>query len=132
MGPEMSQETEHLKLLAIFHYIVGGVAIAFSFFPVFHLLFGLAMVAGYLEEPGSLIMGWVMVMFAVGLIVLGWLYALGMILAGRFLRRHRNYIYCLVMACLSLFFTPIGTVLGIFTLVVLAQASVREMFQQTS
>jgi uncharacterized membrane protein YuzA (DUF378 family) len=30
----MNQDAEHLRLLSIFHYIVGGLAALFSFFPL--------------------------------------------------------------------------------------------------
>jgi hypothetical protein len=32
----VSQDLEHLKLLSIFHYVVGGMAAMFSLFPVIH------------------------------------------------------------------------------------------------
>ena len=37
----MNQDEEHLNLLSIFHYVAGGLAGLFAFFPIFHLIFGL-------------------------------------------------------------------------------------------
>ena len=39
----MSQDEEHLRLLSIFHYIVGGLAVLFSFFPLIYAGFGVLM-----------------------------------------------------------------------------------------
>jgi hypothetical protein len=34
-------DQEYLKLLAIFHYVVGGIIIAFSSLFIFHVVFGI-------------------------------------------------------------------------------------------
>jgi hypothetical protein len=40
----MTQDEDHLKLLSIFHYVVGGLAGLFALLPIFHLVIGLVMV----------------------------------------------------------------------------------------
>ena len=42
----MDQDSEHLKMLALFHYIVGGLAALFACFPIIHLVLGIAMLTG--------------------------------------------------------------------------------------
>ena len=37
---EMNQDTEHLRLLAIFHYVVAGLAALFSLFPLLYTTVG--------------------------------------------------------------------------------------------
>ena len=37
-------DQEHLRLLSIFHFIVGGLTMAFACLPLIHLGFGLAIV----------------------------------------------------------------------------------------
>ena len=37
----MTQDEEHLRMLSIFHYIVGGLAGLFALIPIVYLLFGL-------------------------------------------------------------------------------------------
>ena len=54
-----------------------------------------------------------------------------MALAGRYLTQHRSYIFCLVMAALSCAFFPFGTVLGVFTIVLLQKDAVRQLFDRT-
>ena len=54
---------------------------------------------------------------------------MAVILAGRFLARRTHYMYCLIVAGIECLFTPFGTVLGVFTIVVLVQPAVKAIFQ---
>jgi hypothetical protein len=47
----VNQDAEHLQLLAIFHYVVGGLAALFSFFPLFYSVIG-GVVLYAAEHPG--------------------------------------------------------------------------------
>ena len=38
---DMNQDAEHLKLLSIFHYVVGGLLGCCACIPIFHLIFGI-------------------------------------------------------------------------------------------
>ena len=49
-------------------------------------------------------------------------------IAGRRLAGHRSYTFCLVIAGIECAFSPFGTVLGVFTIVVLIRPSVKERF----
>lgn len=46
----------------------------------------------------------------------------------RFLSRRRHHVFCLVIAGIECLVMPFGTVLGVFTIIVLTKESVREMF----
>ena len=37
---KMNQDSEHLRLLAIFHYVVSGLAVLFSLFPLIYTTIG--------------------------------------------------------------------------------------------
>jgi hypothetical protein len=129
----MNDDAQHLDLLSIFHYIVGGLAFLFSFFPVFHLWMGIMMVTGtFSEESGSdnvpVAFGWFFIVVALGAILIGLTYAICTILAGRYLKRRERHTFCLVMAAISCIFFPFGTVLGIFTILVLSRPSVKALF----
>ena len=41
----MNQDSEHLRLLSIFHYVVAGVAAFCSFFPLLYTVMGFVFVA---------------------------------------------------------------------------------------
>ena len=133
----MNQDLEHLRLLSIFHYIVAGMGAFFACFPIFHLTFGLVM----LFAPDALgpkpppdmplrVVGGLLVGIAATIILVGWSVAFCVFLAGRNLARQRRYIFCLVMAAILCLFMPFGTVLGVFTIIVLMRPSVKPLFEQ--
>ncbi len=130
----MSQDEEHLKLLSIFHYVAGGLTGFFSCIPIVHLIIGIVMlVAGIAGAPDDeklpfLIVGFVFT-FVAGLAILyGWALAICMIVSGRRLGQRRSYKFCFVIACISCLFMPYGTVLGVFTIIVLVRPTVKELF----
>ncbi len=132
----MNQDAEHLRLLSIFHYVVAGLVALFACFPVCHVVFGLvtAFSPNVLEHipeaqpEGLRIIGLFFAIVASVFILFGWAMAFCIFLAGRYLHQCRHYTFCLVMAGIMCMFIPFGTVLGVFTIIVLMRPSVKEMF----
>lgn len=124
------QDLEHLRLLSIFHYVVAAITALFSLFPMIHLVIGIGLVTGRMEgtDPSAKLAGWFFVAIACVLIFCGLLLAGFIAYAGRCLSRRRRYTLCMVVAALSCMMMPFGTVLGVFTLVVLTRPSVRSLF----
>jgi hypothetical protein len=60
--------------------------------------------------------------------VAGVSFAVCLVQAGRALMQRRRYTFCLVIGGLSCILMPFGTVLGVFTILVLVRPSVRELF----
>ncbi len=129
----MKRDEEHLQLLSIFHYVVAGLAGLFACFPIIHLILGLVFlfashhVTGNGEPPPAFI-GWIFVILAVTFITLGWILAALILTTGRFLARRKHYQFCLVMAGIECLFMPFGTVLGVFTILVLVRETVKPLF----
>lgn len=73
--------------------------------------------------------GYMFITIAVFAISIGWIYAIAVILSGRFLARRMNYTFCFIMACVECIFLPMGTVLGVLTLLVLTRPSVKMRFR---
>ncbi len=135
MSDNSEQDLEHLRTLAICHYVCAGVLCFFSFFPVIHLAVGILAVSGKLDMDSGgppPWFGWVFIGVAVIAIVMGLTMSCCVALAGRRLSQHRSHTFCLVVAGLSCTFMPLGTVLGVFTLVVLTRPSVKTLFKQQS
>jgi hypothetical protein len=129
----VNQDEQQLKLLSIFHYIVGGIIALFSLFPIFHLVFGIVMIVSpdTFESGGEgppAFIGWLLALIGGTIILVGLVFATCVILAGRFLSLRRYYTYCFVMACIQCLFIPFGTVLGVFTIIVLMRESVKQIF----
>ena len=135
MTTTMTSETKtHLKLLSLFHYIVGGLMIFFYSFPIIHIFIGSMIVSGTMsagasDGPPDQI-GWLFIAVGVAIVAFGWTLGATVIYAGRCLRSRKRWLFCLVVACLSMFFMPMGTVLGIFTVIVLVKEEVKEAFMR--
>jgi len=126
----MSQDSEHLKLLAIFHYVVAGITALFACIPFLHFFMGLALATGIFPDtdPEAQPIGIFIMVFAGLFIVAGWTLAALIAYAGRNLQTRRRYTFCLVMAGVECIFMPFGTVLGVFTIIVLMRDSVKLLF----
>jgi hypothetical protein len=126
-----NQDLDHLRLLSIFHYVVAGVIALFSLFPVIHLAMGLFILFGGFadEEPvPARLIGALFVAFPLVIIACGMTLAICVALAGRYLARRRKYLFCMVVAGIECMFMPFGTVLGVFTIIVLMRDSVKTRF----
>jgi hypothetical protein len=131
----MNKDEEHLRLLSVFHYVAGGLAGVFALFPVIHLTLGLVMIfapdkMGPNGPPAAI--GWIFVAIACAVMLAGLAVAALMIANGVCLARRRRYTFCLIAAGVSCIFMPIGTVLGVFTIIVLMRPAVRELFGAAS
>ena len=131
----MDQDQEHLRLLSIFHYVVAGMIALFACFPILHLIVGIvflvapgAMSGGNGPGPPPLLFGLLFTVIPAMFILAGWGLAVVVFLGGRNLARRRHYIFCLVAAAISCLFMPFGTVLGVFTIIVLSRPSVKALF----
>ena len=124
----MDQDQEHLRLLSVFHYVVAGLATIFSCFLILHIAMGIAMVTGVLDGGPPRMFGWLFVVLPGIFMLLGWAFAVCLFAAGRCLAARKHYTFCLVMGAISCLFMPFGTVLGVFTIIVLMRPSVVELF----
>jgi hypothetical protein len=130
----MNHDTERLQLLAIFHYVVAGVAALCSFFPLLYSVMG-----GFLlyaaqhpgpnnQEPPPAFLGWIFIAVGAVFFLVGIAMAICILIAGRCLSRRKAYSFTLVMACVECLFVPFGTILGVFTIVALSRESVKALF----
>lgn len=136
MVEAVNQDSEHLRLLSIFHYVVGALGGLFSCVFIIHLVIGIiALVSPQVmaDKAGHVpphFFGWIFIVVGSVALLFGWGYAACMIMAGRSLARRKRYIFCMVMAGLSCLFVPFGTLLGVFTIIVLSRPAVKEIFGQ--
>ena len=131
----MNQDTEHLRLLAIFHYVVAGLAALFSVFPLIYTTVGaiFIFVARHgTPKPGEELppefLGWIFVGIGSFLFLLGIAMAICILIAGRSLALRKRYSFALAVACVECLFVPFGTILGVFTIVALSRESVKALF----
>jgi len=127
----MNKDLQHLKLLSVFYYIVGALIAFLSCFALIYLIVGIVFVAAPPpsrgEPPPAL--GWIFIVLSSGVMLLGWTWAVALMFAGWFLGRCRHYLYCLVLGCSTLLFQPLGTILGVFTIIILIRPNVKRLFE---
>lgn len=127
-------DNEHLKLLSIFYYVSGGSTAFFALFPLIYVLLGIMFVAMPFDmaadgdAPPEFI-GWLFVI--IGSLVSFALAAIAIlkIYAGRCIAKRKRKVFCYVMAVISCFGIPYGTLLGVFTFIVLSRKSVSALFE---
>ena len=130
----MPEETdrEHLRLLSIFHYVVGGLCGLFACVFILHIVIGILALTdphGFADNGGPpRFVGLIFLVVGSFALLLGWTAAALIIAAGRCLAKRRHYAFCFVVAAISCAFMPFGTVLGVFTIVVLTRDSVKVLF----
>lgn len=147
----VDQTEEHIRLLTVFHYVLAGLLFVCSFLPIFHLGMGIfflvgdfspefsgdvngdgvdEVISGGEQMPKEMqrFMGLMFTifpaLFMLGLATL----AVFTLVAGRKLAKRESHTFCMVIAGILCAFAPLGTVLGIFTIIVLMRPQARVLF----
>jgi len=123
-----------LGYLKIAHYVVGGFGMLFGCFPLMHVAVGVMFVTNGAEfsevdgSPPPPEIGWIFVVIGLVLFLLLQAAAIATIVSGRFLGKRKNYTFSFVVACILCVFVPVGTILGVFTLIVLTKDPVKKLY----
>lgn len=130
----VSSDRDTLHLLAIFHFVLAGFIALMACIPLIHLTGGVFMIFGGVaeQEPGLSVAGGFFALFAGAIILVGWGIAYLVFRAGKSLDRQENYQQCLVAAAILCLFMPFGTILGVFTLVMLNNDNIKMLFREYS
>ena len=137
MSPVMvNQDEEHLRLLSIVHYVMGGMMGFFACFGLIYVVLGVmflfmptqAFGPGPGQPPPPAAMGAIFLVLGSVITVLGWSFAALVIYAGRCIAKRKSWVFCLVMACIQCLWVPFGTVLGVFTIIALMRSTVQALF----
>ena len=134
---ERDQDVEHIKILSVCYYVDAGLTALSACVPVFHLFIGAAMLSGGFgsasvpahEREMMQLMGGLFVGIASLVILLGWLMAVLNFVVARKIVRRESRILCLVVAGINCLNMPLGTVLGVFTFIVLGRPQVVQSFE---
>ncbi len=142
MRGDWDRDREHLNLLGIFHYVVAGIllcpcAYGLAYAGMGGLFSSMAQELGQQTPnapPEELVesMGMFVSIFGGG-ISLASLTLMGCgVYAGYCLQKQKKRVFCVVTAALLLLFIPLGTILGVFTLIVLGRPTVLDLFEGRS
>ncbi len=128
-------DLEHLRWLSIGYYVFAGLATLGSCFGLIYLGMGIVFMtnpqamASPNQPPPPPFMGGMFAALGVGFMAFAWSLAVVAFLSARWLGSHRYWLFCVIVSCVSMLCQPLGTILGIFTLIVLLRPSVRALFQ---
>jgi hypothetical protein len=137
MRDQRKVDAEHLKLLAVFHFVLAGLAVVGLGFLCLHWFFMNSFFgnpemwkdakAGAPVPPPKEFFAIFKWFYAVmGVFIVGG--GLAALISGFCLLRRRARLFSLVVAGISCLGFPFGTALGVFTLVVLLRESVAEEY----
>lgn len=126
-------DEEHLKLLPVFYWTLGGVSALVALYGFVYIGMGaifatVPMDSTMQEGAPPAFIGWFFIAMGVGFLAAFGLVAALQILTGFSLRARRRRTLCLVTAGISCLFVPFGTVLGVFTFIALLRPSVAALF----
>jgi len=142
--PIPSKDAEHLRTLVICHYIKAGLTLMMSaFIPLHYALMRMAFTnpeftkgmkeAGKNGQPMPFDPQQFFALFQ-------WLYVIGgvfmlaaiilTVMSGRFIQRRVNRTFSIVVSGFLCLFFPFGTILGIFTIIVLTKESVMRLYDE--
>jgi hypothetical protein len=129
--PVTRNDVSHLKVLSICYYVYAGLQAVGGGFALLYIAFGAMFLAEPPGRPGQAPppeLGWLFIGVGAFVALFSWTIAALMVCGGYHLARRRRYTLCLVLAGIACIGVPLGTVLGVFTFLVLARPSVREAF----
>jgi hypothetical protein len=131
-------DEEHLRLLALFHYISGALTIAFASLFIFHLMFivfamnnpeifGVPQGSEEFEVMPQQLLG-IFAAFIGSIVIGGIIYGIVQIVSGRFISRRHYRTFSFIAVFPNILLIPYGTLLAIFTLIVLERPSVKALY----
>jgi hypothetical protein len=128
-----NRDSEHLRLLSIFHYIAGGLLAFVGCFAIIYIVLGAVIASGRLPSnngaPAPTAVGFLFIAIGIFGLLFAWGLATCLFLSGRFMAARRRLTFSIVIAAISCLQIPFGTVLGVFTLIVLSRQSVKAMYE---
>jgi hypothetical protein len=139
MNEPNKKDVEHLRQLSIFHFTAAGLALAGLLFLAGHYaimssVFNDPAVMAKMNKDSNLpanffhMFIWFYVVFGTFVIVSG----IANVISAIFLRQRRHRTFSFIVAGLNCLHMPLGTVLGVFTFVVLGRESVIQMYEAKS
>jgi hypothetical protein len=128
-------DADHLNLLAIFHFVGAGLALVgilflLAHFALMHTIFDNPKLwenqrQGPPPAEFFAVFKWFYLVMGVWFLVSGILN----VISGCCLRARKHRTFSLVVAGINCVHLPLGTVLGVFTIIVLIRDSVRELYE---
>lgn len=132
------KDRKHINILSVLHYALAAPLII-GFTPLSILVFLLVRHfinnvgnPDYVANPSEALTSWRDVILLSSIVILGWSWIVCLILAGIKLWKKHSLTFCRIIAGVTCISFPLGTLLGVFTLITLSKESAKEMFANQS
>ncbi|MDB6003844.1 MAG: hypothetical protein JWR15_831 [Prosthecobacter sp.] len=137
--PIPNKDIDHLRTLAICHYVVSGLSLLGIAFLVLHysilrMVFGNPQIWQNAKQPPPFnpaelfhLFQWIYIIAAVFMVVGGLL----TLISGRFIQRRVNRTFSIIIGGLNCMHFPFGIILGIFTILLLTKESVMQLYSDS-
>jgi len=129
------RDAEHLKLLAMFHFILAALGLLGIAFLAFHFAVMRAIFMNpemWKNEksgpPPEILFKMLIWGYAFGAVVILTSGVLNLI-SGLFIRKRRHRMFSIIIGGLNCLHVPLGTLLGVFTILILSRDSVRKIYE---
>jgi hypothetical protein len=131
----VSQDESHLNLLAILHYVYAGLLIFSGFAGAIYIVIGVGVAESMPHTRGGPppeLFATIFTVVGVLIAVICWTKSAFLFWAARSMQKRQRHTLCFVMACIECIAVPMGTILGVFTIMTLNKPSVKALFAQRS
>ena len=133
MPDPYAQDKSHLNLLAIFYFVKAGLSLFGALICLIEAIIGIVMIFGSQQTKGQdaemmLIMGIAWACIGGIAFLISTIAGVLQLMAGRKLQKRTGRTFCFVVAIITALSIPLGTILAVFTFVVLNRPSVQQMF----
>lgn len=131
----MLMDTKDLNTIAVFYYVLAAFSALMGCFVILHFGAGLFLCFAPLEsKTGDAWLarpfGAFFVLLSSAFMLYHWSLAVGFVLTARYMGRRQRLRFCTVMAALACTIRPIGTALGVLSLISLTKPEVKQLFDQ--
>ncbi len=132
----MNKDLDHLKTLSICFYVLAGLCLFPLLFGLLYLVIGIfvggalmsADIPRHAGDPPPALFGGIFALVGGIIFLFALTFGILCIKAAKNLSKQQGYTFCFVIACLICLWMPLGTVLGVFTIIVLLRDSVKQLF----
>lgn len=129
-------DEDHLNLLSVFHFVAAGFSLLgilflFMHYTLMHFMF--TNPAIWQNQKGGPPPAAFFGIFLIFYVIAGtWLVISGIlnVMSGLFLRERKNRTFSFVVAVINCIHVPVGTVLGVFAIIVLSRESVIRLYEE--
>jgi len=136
-----SDDEGNLNTLSICHFVYAGFLALAGFAGLAYAAIGMFVASSIASAPSARgapggpppeLLGGIFVVIGVLVMVFLWVKAAFVVYSGRCLKGRKNRTLSLVVACVCCMNLPLGTALGVFTLIVLSRASVKALYDRVA